>query len=48
MREEFKPGDLSVRLSFVNVMGTSPDANTIAPTLEVTDRTSGRRYDARP
>lgn len=41
MREEYQPGDLSVRIGFGRVMGNGPDAGTVKPTIEITDQTSG-------
>lgn len=42
-RDEFKPGDLSVRLSFATVMGNVPEGGSrVRPRLEVTDQTSGK------
>lgn len=40
-RDEFTPGDLSVRMSFVRVMGRGPDSGKVMPTIEVTDQVSG-------
>ena len=42
MRDEYKPGDLSVRLSFGRVYGTSANRGQIKPAIEITDQTSGR------
>jgi hypothetical protein len=39
-RDEFKPGDLAVRLSFARTMGNL-GGNSVIPRLEVTDQTSG-------
>lgn len=41
MREEYTPGDLSVRLSFPTTMNTL-DGDRIRPSLEIVDQTSGR------
>src|SRR6185369_4844617 len=41
MREEFKPGDLSVRIAFGRVYGTSPERGRVKPSIEITDQTSG-------
>lgn len=43
MRDEFKPGDLSVRLAFGRVYSTGADQGKIKPSLEITDRTSGEQ-----
>jgi hypothetical protein len=42
MRDDHKPGDLSVRLSFGRVYGTGPDRGAIKPAIEITDQTSSR------
>lgn len=42
MREDYKPGDLSVRLGFGRVYGTGPDRGNIKPHLEITDQCSGK------
>ena len=43
-RDEYKPGDLSVRLSFGQVMGIRADLTSerVIPRLEITDQTSGK------
>jgi hypothetical protein len=40
-REEYQPGDLSIRFSFGRVYGTGPDRGKIRPGIEITDQTSG-------
>lgn len=41
MREDYKPGDMSVQLAFGRIFG-GPDQGQIKPHLSVTDQTSGR------
>lgn len=41
MREEFKPGDLSVRLGFARINSLDPETDRVRPSIEISDHTSG-------
>jgi hypothetical protein len=40
-RDDFKPGDLAVRLSFARALGFRSDRPAVSPRLEILDQTSG-------
>jgi hypothetical protein len=45
MREDYKPGDLSVRLQFGRVYGGGPDRGKIKPGIEIVDECSGKQIN---
>jgi hypothetical protein len=42
MRDQFKPGDLAIRLGFGRVYGSGPDRGQVKPHIEIADQTSGK------
>lgn len=45
MRDDPKPGDLSVRIRFARVYGNGPDRGAIKPGLTIRDEASGKQLD---
>jgi len=43
MRDDFKPGDLSVRIAFGRVYGNGPDRGQVRASIEIADQTSGKQ-----